>query len=347
MKILIDTSPLESGHNIRGVGFYVQNLKKSLVEYDKGNRYTFSNSIINSNDFDVIHIPYFDPFFVHLPFVKKSKLVVTVHDLTPLVFPDLFPAGTKGNIKWQINKQLLKRADAIITDSDASKKDVYQLTGISNSRIHTVYLAAGSEFKKMEHGKWEREIREKYNLPEKFVLYVGDVTANKNLPRLIEAIKQTNLTLILVGKSLVSKDYDVSNPWNRDLVAIQKEIRGDKQFILLGFVEQEDLVALYNLAQLCVLPSLYEGFGLPVLEAMQSGCPVVTTKNGSLPEVAGDSTYYIDPYDVSSIADGIEKVFYNKELQEKLVEKGLAQAKKFTWKKTTADIVHVYECLST
>src|SRR5690606_8255299 len=147
----------------------------------------------NHSNSDLLHIPYFDPFFIHLPLQKKSKLVVTVHDLTPLVFPDIFPAGIKGNLKWQFNKRLLAKADGIITDSHASATDIHRLTGIPKNKIHTVYLAAGEEFKKMENGKWKMEIKEKYGLPDRFVLYVGDVTANKNLPRLIDAIKEANL----------------------------------------------------------------------------------------------------------------------------------------------------------
>lgn len=349
MKIAVDISPLQSGHAIRGVGSYVRSLQENLEHYDSNNSYVFYTSLdtIRDKQIDLIHIPFFDPFFIHLPLRIKSKLVITVHDLTPLVFPDLFPVGVKGNLKWQINKRLLARADAIVTDSDASKKDLHRLTGISLNKIHTVYLSAGEEFKKLQRITDKGEVvKRKYNLPDKFALYVGDVTANKNLPRLVDAIKQINLTLVLVGKSLTSSDYDASNPWNRDLSMVQETIKDDKRFIPLGFVEQEDLTALYNIAQVCVLPSIYEGFGLPVLEAMQSGCPVVTTKSGSLPEVGGDAVYYVDPYDVQSIANGIGEVFFNKELQESLAKKGLDQAKKFTQEKTIKDLSNVYETLA-
>ncbi len=347
MKIAIDTSPLQSGHKIRGVGFYVQNLKKHLVEYDKNNEYVFSNNIneLNSNNkVDLLHIPYFDPFFVHLPLIKKSKLVVTVHDLTPLVFPHQFPSGVKGSIKWQIQKKLLTQADSIITDSNSSANDIARITGISKNKINTVYLAAGPEFKQLNIPRtMDRELRTKYGLPDRFVLYVGDVTANKNLPRLIDAIKQINLTLVLVGKSIGSTDYDKSNPWNRDLALVQEKMKGDKRFIPLGFVDQEDLVKLYNIADVFVMPSIYEGFGLPVLEAMQSGCPVVTTRGGSLSEIAGDAAFYVDENDTTSIANGVGEVFFTKKLRDGLIEKGLQQAKKFTWKKTISGTTRVYQ----
>jgi glycosyltransferase involved in cell wall biosynthesis len=327
------------------VGFYVQNLKKSLLEYDKKNTYEFLESTKNiSAQFDILHIPYFDPFFIHLPLIKKSKLIVTVHDLTPLVLPELFPIGKKGRLKWELNKQLLKRADAIITDSNSSKDDINRLTGIPQEKIHTVYLAAGEEFKQLNLPTTKnQQLRTKYNLPSQFVLYVGDVTANKNLPKLLDAIKKTNHTLVLVGKALANYEYDSTNPWNKDLVHIHKRVKDDPQFKVLGFVDQEDLVALYNSATAAILPSLYEGFGLPVLEAMQSGCPVITSKNGSLSEVADAAAYYVEASNVDSIAKGINDVMSNSQLQKSLIEKGLIQAEKFNWQTTAEETVKVYE----
>jgi glycosyltransferase involved in cell wall biosynthesis len=347
MRIGIDISPLESGHSIRGIGFYVQNLKKSILQIDKVNQYEFLKSTNNLKGFDVIHIPYFDPFFIHLPLKKTGKLVVTVHDLTPLILPELFPIGIKGRVKWELNKQLLNRADAIITDSDSSKNDINRLTGISKNKIHTIYLAAGEEFKQISIPQAQIEkLRKKYMLPEDFLLYVGDVTANKNLPALIDAVEKTKYTLVLIGKALVSDSYDRLNPWNKDLVYVQAKIKNNTQFKSLGFVDQDDLVALYNLATASILPSVYEGFGLPVLEAMQSGCPVITTKNGSLAEVAGDAAQFVDPSDSESIIGGINAVMRNEKLQKSLESKGLIQAKKFNWEKTAIQTSLVYKKIS-
>lgn len=343
MKVAIDISPLKSGHKARGVGFYLTNLKKALVTYFPEHEYIFFEKKEQIyQKIDLIHYPYFEPFFLTLPFFEQYKRVITVHDLTPLVFPDHFPAGIRGNLSWQVQKLSLKRSDAIITDSDSSSRDVGKYAGISRKKIHTVYLAAGEEFKVM---KSERsQIIKKYKLPEKFVLYVGDVTWNKNLPRLIEAMKELKLPLVMVGKSLVQKDFDQSNPWNNDLVTVQKETEGDSNFIKLGFVPTDDLVALYNVATVFVFPSIYEGFGLPVLEAMQSGCPVVTTKGGSLTEVAGDAAYFVDGYDTKSIAKGIGEVFEATKLQNSLREKGFAQAKKFSWKQAAKQTIDIYKC---
>ena len=349
MKIAIDVSPLQTGHKVRGVGFYLENLKNALVKYFPENEYFFFQAGEKlAKDVGLVHFPYFEPFFLELPLYKQYKTVVTVHDLTPIVFPNAFPRGIKGEIKWQMQKYALRKADAIITDSEASKKDVIKYVGAKTSKISVVYLAAGEQFKKLENGDWKKVIQKRYGLPDHFLLYVGDVTWNKNLPRLVGAVKELRIPLVMIGKSLVSEDYDRDNVWNADLVKVQSEIKDQSAetkgpITALGFVPDEDLVKIYNLATAAILPSLYEGFGLPVLEAMACGCPVITSKGGSLPEVAGDAAFYIDAYNVESIAAGIKEVFENKQLQETLRSKGLENAKRFSWKKTAAETVKIYE----
>lgn len=348
MNIAIDISPLENGrflkHRVRGTGLYIENLKKSLLKYFPDNQYTFfARGEKLPNNIDLVHYSYFEPFFRTLPVIKKHKTVVTVHDLTPLVFKEYFPAGIRGNIKWQIQKLALKSADAVITDSECSKKDIIKYTGIQSSKIHVVYLAPGAEFTKIDKSSILDSIREKYKLPDKFVLYVGDVTWNKNLPRLVEAIKKINVPLVMVGSALAQKDFDRTNPWNQDILRVQEMIVNDKRFIRLGFVPTEDLVAIYNLTTVFSMPSLYEGFGLPVLEAMSCDCPVVTTKEGSIPEVAGDAAYYTDAYDVNDIANGIGKIYFSQKLQKEYAKEGLIQAKKFSWQKTAQKTVQVYK----
>ncbi len=343
MKIAIDISPLKTGHKVRGVGFYLQHLKDALITYFPQHEYVFFTGQEEiPPDVDLVHYPYFDPFFITLPLLEKHRRVVTVHDLIPIVFPEQFPAGIRGKLSWQLQKFNLRKSDVIITDSESSTKDVAKFTGIATSKITTVYLAAGEEFKRTESAELRTEILKKYKLPEEFVLYVGDVTWNKNLPRLVAAIKQLDIPLVMVGKSLVQKDINTTNPWNADLVAIQKATANDKRFIKLGFVPTDDVVSLYNSATVCAFPSIYEGFGLPVLEAMQCGCPVVTTEGGSLPEVADSAAFYVDEYSLDSIAKGIDKVFSDKQLQKTLSSKGLIQAKQFSWKKTAEETLAAY-----
>lgn len=350
MKIAIDMSPLKSGHylqhRVRGTGFYLKNLQTSLRKYYPDNKYIFFNREDKLGDVDIVHYPYFEPFFLTLPVFSKNKKIVTVHDLIPLVFPKHFQTGLKGFLKWQIQKAALRNANAVITDSVSSKNDIVKFTEINDTKIKVVYLAAGSEFKILNSRERMESVRRRYNLPKEFILYVGDATWNKNLPRLIEAASKINAPLVMVGKALIDKEIDRENPWNKDLVRVQRLAEENKNVFRLGFVPSEDLVALYNAAVLFVMPSIYEGFGLPILEAMSCGCPVVASKEGSLAEVAGTAGRYVDPYDIDSIAKGIGEVFGSSSLRNELSRKGILQAKKFTWRKTADQTMAVYKSVT-
>jgi len=345
MKIAIDVSPLQSGHKIRGTGFYLTYLKRALLNYYPENDYHFftqSEPILQP--VDVVHYPYFDPFFLTLPFNKKHKTIVTVHDLTPLIFPSRFPAGLKGNLNWRIQRFNLRKVDGILTDSKASKKDIEKIIGVPDKKVSVAYLAAADEFTTLKINDLRlKSIKEKYNLPDEFVLYVGDVTWNKNLPRLLQAIKIIDVPLVLVGKSLVSQDFDRKNIWNKDLIEVQQLGNQNKNVMMLGFVPTEDLVALYNLASVFVFPSVYEGFGLPIVEAMQSGCPVIISHEGCMPEVGGSAVEYFDGYNTDSLITAIAKVLNSTKLQKELSQKGIEQAKKFSWKETAEKTIESYK----
>lgn len=344
MHVVFDRSLLQRKnflqHKVSGSRFYIDHLQKSLKQYFP--QYTFSDVVEKNDPPDIIHYPYFDHFFLTLPLFSTYNIVVTVHDMTPLVLSSLFPSGMKGRIKWEIQKKSLLLKSAVITDSDASKKDIMKYTGIAGKNIHVVYLAAAENFKKISQKDSLIKIQQKYNLPKHFILYVGDATPNKNLPRIFDAATKAKVPLVLVGKALKEKKIDEYNPWNNDLIYIRKHSDSNLLFNL-GFVPTEDLVRLYNSASALLFPSLYEGFGLPVLEAMQSGCPVITSRNGSLAEVAGDAAYFVDAHNSDDIASGIQTVLQSKVLQEDLSSKGLQQAKKFSWHKTATETVRVYE----
>lgn len=348
MNIAIITPKAHSlSHRVRGSGFYIKSLSKSLLKYDKDNSYIFvSEGESIPKSIDLIHYSYFEPFFLTLPFFKNKKSAVTVHDLIPLVFPDFFPKGIRGSIKWEMQKRLIQNMDRIITDSNSSKNDIVKFLGVKKDRIRVIYLATSEEFKKLNLKNSEVEkIKKKYDLPPKFALYVGDVTWNKNLPRLLSATRKINITLVMVGSALANTKFDKSNPWNQDLVRVHEMSEEDKRIMKLGFVDKEDLVSLYNLATVFVMPSLYEGFGLPVLEAMSCGCPVVTSKEGSLKEVGEDAVYYVNPYDVNDIANGIGEVYFNPGLAKNFSDKGLAQAKKFNLKKFALETAKTYQSI--
>lgn len=348
MRIAIDTSPISkkinSPHSVRGVGSYINMLVENLPRIDKKNEYIFVEDKKFPQDIDLIHYPYFDPFFITLPFLPKKKFIVTVHDLIPLVFPKYFPAGFKGNLKWMIQRRLLKAASTVVADSKCSKNDIEKIAGINKDRIKVVYLSARENFKPITNTSTLWSTKVKYKLPDNFVLYVGDVTWNKNLPRIIEAVNKTSYTLVLVGKVWSEKKEDIAdNPWNKDLKHVLERIENDKRYIRLGFVPGEDLAKIYNLATALIMPSFYEGFGLPILEAMQSGCPVITSDKGSLKEVGGEAVYYVDPYNTQSISEGIKQLMKNKTLRDSLSKKGLIQAKKFTQKIFAENMSTIYE----
>ncbi|HSW98162.1 MAG TPA: glycosyltransferase family 1 protein [Candidatus Saccharimonadales bacterium] len=347
MKIAFDISPLvsDSQHTVRGAGFYISNLRKSLEKYFPDNDYTFFDATGSlPADSDILHIPYFEPFFLSLPFVKQYTTVVTIHDLIPIIFKDTFPSGIRGILKWSLQKFLLSFVDGIITDSTCSKKDINRLTHIPLSKIHVVYLAADESFRKLS-SQSVQYLRKKYSLPQNFVLYVGDITGNKNIPRLIEAIEQIGLPLVLVGKAITENDFDKKNPWNKDRMIVQEKIADSRNIHALGFIPTQDLVGLYNIATVFVMPSLYEGFGLPVLEAMACGCPVITTQEGSLAEIAGEAAYYVNPYDTNDIAKGIDEVFKNSQLRKKLSIQGQERVKEFSWRKTAGNTIEVYKAI--
>ncbi|HEV2339142.1 MAG TPA: glycosyltransferase family 1 protein [Patescibacteria group bacterium] len=345
MNIAIDISPLSSGHKVRGVGFYLLHLKDALQKYFPQHSYTFFTDPKSiPQNVNVVHYPYFDPYFQTLPLLKHHLTVVTVHDLTPLVFQKHFPAGIKGKLIWQLQKHLLKNVDGILTDSVCSKKDIHKLIGISNEKISVVYLAAGETFQKLSEKAINKQaLFNKYGLPEYFALYVGDVTWNKNLPRLMRACITQHVPLVMVGKALVEKDYDTANPWNVDRNIVIEIAEKNSNIYRLGFVENDELVQLYNCATVFAMPSLYEGFGLGVIEAMSCGCPVITSKEGSLPEVAGDAAEFVDAYNEASIGEAIVELFTDGRKRKEMVEKGLIQAKTFSWKKAAEQTLSFYQ----
>jgi len=340
MKIAIDTSPFYGPSKNRGIGIYTANLIDALkklrgVEIKEIKRGEFYS------DVDIIHYPYFDFFFLTLPLIKKRKTVVTVHDCTPLIFPRHYPPGLRGKIKFLIQKFSLEGVAAVITDSQSSKNDIIHYLGVPDEKIHVIYLAADPIFRKINEEKLKAEIKQKYDLPEEFVFYVGDVNYNKNLPGLVEAfglIKDRKIKLVLAGGSFEKREL----PEVAGLLKLIKELNLSERVKILGYVPADELSGIYNLATLYCQPSFYEGFGLQILEAMACGCPVITSNVSSLPEVAGEAAILVDPENVSDVATAINTVRKDKQIRTKMIESGFEQAKKFSWKKTAEKTIDVY-----
>lgn len=300
----------------------------SLLDYSNGN---FGK--INLEDYDIVHFTRFNPFGVSVPFKKpkKTKFVLTIYDLIPLIYPNHYPPGIKGKIGWKVNKYLIrKKIDSVITISETSKKDICDFVGISSNNVNTIYLAPRKIFKKLSSGPWQSEIREKFSLPSHFVLYVGDINYNKNIPNLVKACKKAGLHLVIAGKQAKEiENMDLNHP---ELVHL-KEVDWSR-VLRLGFVQDEDLVKIYNLADVYVQPSFYEGFGLPVLEALACGTPIACSNTKALVEILGNGVSYFDPYDVD---DMVKKILSP--------SKKVDLPRKYSWQKTAEETLRVYQSL--
>lgn len=354
MKIGFNISPLQNENKNRGTGSYTASLLSAFKKIKNANLEISQFTDKIPQDADLVHYPFFDPFFLTLPFLKSKPTVVTVHDLIPLKFPEKFPRGIKGEIKWQLQKLSLSQAQAVITDSKNSASDISLITGIASKKIYPIPLAANEIYKPITDKTILESIRTKYNLPERFILYVGDVNWNKNIKGLLGAFekikyqksnikntdKNSKLYLVLAGTSFKNDLL----PETKEINLLIDELQVGSNVLKLGFVPEEDLVAIYNLAGVYVQPSFYEGFGLPVLEALSCGCPVVCSNTSSLPEVGGEAVFYFDPKNDEEMAEKISSVLNYDTVQYHSVEQiGLEWAQKFSWEKTVKETLGVYE----
>ncbi|HWP46757.1 MAG TPA: glycosyltransferase family 1 protein [Candidatus Limnocylindrales bacterium] len=283
-----------------------------------------------------------------LPVRKVCPYVVTIHDLIPLFFPKLVPK--KHLLLFHILMRWVARiADKIITDSNSSKKDILDRLGVPEEKIQVIYLAHHPVYRPIPDRNKIESILAKYRLNGKYLLFTGVLEPKKNLLRLIEAFyllktqinPHKDLKLVLVGGT--GWGYTGAGE-NLPRLIEQRELK--EEVIFTGYVPDEDLPYLYNGAELFVFPSLYEGFGLPVLEAMACGTPVVTSKVSSLPEIVGEAGKLINPYDPRSIAEGISEVLTNQTLRQSMIEKGLQRAHLFSWQRTAAETLAVYRSVT-
>ena len=341
MKIVVDTSLLNSEHKTRGIGRYTRKLVESLRSLGSEHKIVLTSKVELVKNPDVIHYPNFDLFRKSLPiFPLAPSEIITIHDLTPLRMKDFFKPGIKSGLALWIQSILVKRMKAVITDSEHSKSDIIEFLSIPPEKINVIPLGVDKEFKPMTLLQI-KSVKEKYLLPDKYLLYVGDVNPNKNLPVLLKVVAKLKENLVIVSRAF-EKDL---LPEIVNLRKIISELEINHLVKVLPSIQMDpagDLAAIYSGALIYVQPSLYEGFGLPILEAMACGVPVVSSNASSLPEVTGDAAWLVKPTE-TGLEEGVKKLLSDGDLRRMMIQRGLVRARKFDWGKTAAFTLKVYE----
>ncbi|HEX8923131.1 MAG TPA: glycosyltransferase family 1 protein, partial [Patescibacteria group bacterium] len=352
-KVAIDVSPLYDGNSVRGVGYYTKWLVMFIQKEISSNPefqdiqvdlITDKNKL-KQGGYDLIHYPYFEPFNLSLPLFSKTPYIISLHDLIPIEFSRHFPVGLKGTLKWNIQKQLAKRSKYILTISNYSKKVISKLLEYDSKNIFVTYLASSPLMHSRISHDTLKTIQEKYHLPDRFILYVGDINWNKNIPNLVRSCLKLKYPLVIVG-SAAKKEVPV-HPWTKDIHWLQHKYQllggdGNGRLILTGFVPDEEISAFYNLATIYCQPSFGEGFGLPPIEAMKSGCPVTASNRGATAEIVSDSAVTFNPGSVRSISKTLRSLWINPQKRILYSKKGVKRAGEFSWKRTALETLRVY-----
>ena len=290
---------------------------------------------------DMHHIP-----LNAVPVFMPKPYIVTVHDMSAILFGERQP-GYREELRMRWFRRGLLRADKVISVSDATRRDVQNTLGIPASRIRLIYNAPDPMFTAQIRGlelDQSYRIMERYQINYPFLLYAGNIRPQKNIPRLVEAFAvlrgelaghpiYSDLRLIIIGDE-ISKYPSVRHS------VMQSRVEQAVRF--LGFVPIHTLRIFYKAAAAFVFPSLYEGFGLPPLEAMACGTPVITSNVSSLPEVVGDAAIIVNPENVFDIARGIREALLDDNLRQRCIVNGLRQVRRFSWQRTAQQVLEVY-----
>ncbi len=277
------------------------------------------------------------PHYV-LPPLTPCRSIVTIHDCIHLMFPQYLPNRLAYGYARTFLYTASRRSSRILTVSESSKHDIVRLMKVPPERVTVIYNAIDERFGQEPDEDEVWKVRERYQLHDPFILYAGNIKPHKNLERLIDAFYRLrrdglDIRLLIIGDE-ISKYPNLRRAVHR--YQLHKYVR------FLGYVPDDMLAVLYRLAGVFAFPSLYEGFGLPPLEAMASGTPVVTSNVSSLPEVVGDAAVLIDPHDPDAIADGLRRVLTDPALREDLRARGLARAREYSWDRSIRRVREIY-----
>lgn len=364
MRVAIDIRKLRD----YGIGTYVRNIVTHIPTLDADNEYVLISrpddieftqtlgpnvrgvispagnyslreqfsvpAIVRREKADVFHAPHYV-----LPPLVTCPSVVTIHDCIHLMFPQYLPNRLAYTYARTFMWTATHRAAHVLTVSEASKRDILRFFRIPPDKITVAYNAIDERFDTAPADEDIARVQQRFQLNDPFILYVGNIRPHKNLERLIEAFALVRTGSLANTKLLIIGDEISKYPTLRRAVhrgKLHKHVR------FLGFVGRDTLAALYRLATVFAFPSLYEGFGLPPLEAMASGTPVVTSNVSSLPEVVGDAAILVDPREATAIAHGLRRALLDPALREQMRLRGLARAQHYSWARTTETILRIY-----
>lgn len=373
MNIAINT--LSLNRTKAGMGNYIYNLVNNLAKLDKKNNYHIFVSdknreffridqenfrIINlgkgvtkglnrflweqislpkyirKHGIDILHSP---GFVISLR--SRVKNVLTIADMTFMNYPQVHTLFKRTYFSLFMPPSI-KKADRVLAISESTKKDVIRAIKVNPEKIKVTYLAYGKEFRVMDKKKARELVNERYGIDKKFIIFVGMIEPRKNLPRIFKAFSELKKEgiphkLVIVGK----KGWKYKGMFRQ----INKLDLG-KDVMFTGYVPDSNLAILYNAADMLAYPCLYEGFGLPILEAMACGCPVITSNISSMPEVAGNAALLVDPKEMMQIKSAMSKLINNSKFREGMIKKGLKRSSQFSWKKCAQETMNVYEALA-
>ncbi len=334
MKLLFDARILT--HKIySGVENYTKHILRNIKEIipvsiakpQSENKYLahlWTHFVLPFKDGDLLFSPA-NIAPIYIP--KRKKLVMTLHDVAFVTQKESFSAFFRYYYRMLVPLNI-KRSERIITVSQASKQDIEKYYPFAKGKIEVIYLGVDKNFRQMQIQK------------KKQILYVGSMNERKNFVGIIKAFKlldKSDYQLVIIGNFYAN--FDLSE----DAKEVLQSALESEKISFKSNVTNEELIRLYNESELFVFPSFYEGFGLPVLEAMACGTPIITSNLSSLPEVGGDAALYCDPYDVGDIKEKMEMVLNNKELQKEMIEKGLARVKQFSWEKAAKEHLKIFD----
>ena len=287
---------------------------------------------------DLFHFPFYT-----IPVFRNYKSVVTIHDITYEIHPEWY--SWKGLFAMRyFSRYAAKHTDKILTDSENTKQDILEYYGIAENKVAVISLGVEERFRKIDVPSAIAQLKATYRIvASQVVLYVGSIHTRRNIEQLVRAFrlvcqKISDVQLILIGK----REYPYL-----DITRLVQELDLAEKIIVAGYSHDDDLPLLYNLADLFIYPSSYEGFGLPPLEAMACETPVITAQNSSLPEVVGDAAVFVDPFNIREMADAMYQVLKDENLRRDMILKGRLQSRKFSWERTAKETLAVYQSFRT